>query len=185
MFFRFPVSKLKEGECGRMKCKRIRKKWLSWLDGDLPEHERRVIEEHIDGCSSCRTLSERFKSLWTPPLVKEKAVPSPLIWSRIFMHIQGNGAGKRSARILPLYRMRYSYRIAGVFVILSGIAAGILLGSFPKSLNTDVRLDKPVHSSAGKYSELEILDSFYNFPPLSLGSIYLAMMTDNEGGACR
>ena len=42
-----------------MEHKKIQKRFLLYIDGDLPEVEEVLIEQHLNECSSCKNISMR------------------------------------------------------------------------------------------------------------------------------
>jgi hypothetical protein len=46
-------------------CAAMESKLVEYLDGRARPAERRAVEEHLSGCSDCRTRAEEFRALWT------------------------------------------------------------------------------------------------------------------------
>ena len=48
-----------------MKCEEVEKGLIAYLDRRASSAERRDVEEHLAGCSECRTRAEEFRKVWS------------------------------------------------------------------------------------------------------------------------
>ena len=47
-----------------MSCQQHEEKWFDYLEGALPENERRVLQEHIDVCRECAERLDGYRRSW-------------------------------------------------------------------------------------------------------------------------
>ena len=47
-----------------MKCERMEKRLIAYLDGRASAAERREVEAHLAACGACRTRAGEFRALW-------------------------------------------------------------------------------------------------------------------------
>ncbi len=113
-----------------MKHKRIQKRLLLYLDGELPQAEMNKIRAHLSGCSSCYRQSVLLESMWKLDGVATGELPPPFIWTRLQNRIERNSERVRPIRNWSTRFMPVSARIAAV---LAAILLGVYLASPTKS----------------------------------------------------
>lgn len=63
-----------------MKHQKIQKKFLLYIDGDLSEAEKLLIDMHLDECGDCKRHFEELATIWNQERTLEKPMPSPALW---------------------------------------------------------------------------------------------------------
>jgi len=148
----------------RKKHRRIQKKFLLYLDGDLPEKEKREINVHLSRCSDCSTQFAKLSLAWKPQRI-ERVEPSPFLWARLERRLEEHG-GKKSLPSLMVSLGQRLWRPALGFIGLSlAFAIGIYVGTPSPSLrpSPEQALSQPLDLAA----ELG-LSQFDLLPPNSL-----------------
>ncbi len=65
-----------------MNCKKVRSLLSPFFDGELPEHTRVTLAEHLLDCVRCSEALEDFKALRQLLKLKEQLTIMPSLWSR-------------------------------------------------------------------------------------------------------
>ncbi len=60
--------------------KKFKKRFLLYIDGDLPEVEEVLIEQHLNECSSCKKHFDALANIWNEERKLEQQLPSPALW---------------------------------------------------------------------------------------------------------
>jgi len=47
-----------------MKCEKLSKEWIAYMDGKLGAADRGEVEEHLASCAACRARAEEFRGVW-------------------------------------------------------------------------------------------------------------------------
>jgi anti-sigma factor RsiW len=47
-----------------MKCEKVSKELIAYMDGKLGAADRGEVEEHLASCTACRARAERFRGIW-------------------------------------------------------------------------------------------------------------------------
>lgn len=63
-----------------MKHKKNQKKFLLYIDGDLSEVEKLLIDQHFDECADCKRYFEELANIWNKERILESPLPSPALW---------------------------------------------------------------------------------------------------------
>lgn len=63
-----------------MKHKKVQKKFLLYIDGDLFEAERLLIERHLNECSECKEHFDELAKIWNEERTLEQPLPSQALW---------------------------------------------------------------------------------------------------------
>lgn len=63
-----------------MKHKKIQKKFLLYIDGDLSEAEKLLIDQHLDECADCKRHFEELANIWSEERILESPLPSQALW---------------------------------------------------------------------------------------------------------
>jgi len=154
-----------------MKCGKVRRKLVAYLDGELGERQKKLIKEHLEVCDGCRKEAEIL--IRTSCLLKgwKGVQPSSDLeakfWQKVFSE------EKRYLSPRPILKMP---RAVFSTVLLGVLAAGILLGVFIEktlSWRTARFWEEEYVSSSG-------LDSFQDFPSGSLCEAYFNLTFKEE-----
>ncbi len=143
-----------------MKCSKAHKLISPYIDGELIEQNRKLLEDHIKVCHKCRKEFEEGKELHNLFANTDKFKAPYGFHARVMANIS-SGEIRRSSRI-PVFA-----RLAEAVVVIVVIALGVLSGSL---LIKDYMPDKARQVMASLS-----LDVFDSAPPDSLGGAYLAM----------
>ena len=168
-----------------MKCKSTSKRLLAFLDKDLPVKKRNAVQQHLDGCRSCRVLFDKLAELWKPTLEFDTHQPSLCLWNRIHSRIQEYDQRGNSLFNFPDKIARYAVKAAGAVLVLAGIMTGIYLGSFPDTQEMPIKSNRSNGLLGEEAPEGDCLSSFDDIPPQSLGGIYLTLLSGREGGTLK
>ena len=108
-----------------MKCNKIHKNLLFYIDGELSSNKADEIYNHLMQCSECRKLYEQMAGIWNA--AEEERIPyQPFFYTRVEQALKNNRAKKQ-----PIFR-RYGKAIlqpAIYFIVLGlGIFIGVQLG---------------------------------------------------------
>jgi len=155
----------------RQKHRRIQKKFLFYLDGDLPEKEKQEVDIHLSGCPDCSTHLARLSSAWKPGKA-ERFEPSPFLWARLERRL-GEDEGKKSLPPLIMSHGQRLWRPALGFIGLSlAFAIGIYVGTPSPSLrpSPEQALSQPLDLA----TELG-LSQFDLLPPNSLPAEFVPL----------
>ena len=151
-----------------MKCKKIRKKLVAYLDGELGEKQKLLIKRHLLECAECRKevdlLSRTSCLLKNQPRIKSSLDFDVNLWRKI------NSLEKREITPHPLKRVAYIILPAAVAAaLIIGVFMGNLVEKLTPSQNVNTpNLEEEYLSSIG-------LDSFEDFPPGSLPQAYFSL----------
>jgi len=148
-----------------MRCKRVRQKLITYLDGELKERQKLLMEEHLSQCDKCREEVDSLLKISNFLKSWENIKPSQCLevnfWRRV-------SSGKKR---YPLFEpiLRQLTPLALPAAITAALIIGIFLGNLV--------LEKTISSRAGssweeEYISLAGLDSFQDFPSGSLSEAY-------------
>lgn len=158
-----------------MKCKKVRKKLVLFLDGELSEKQRIEIQNHLNSCPDCLKQVDVLLKIWDVSGELERIEPSPYLWNNLSLRIAEYESSKNLFSTFFETIARYAVPATAVVIFLIGIFTGIYLGSFPNSqkpkdssLNSDV-------TAKEKFMRSSYLDSFDDLPPESIGGIYITL----------
>lgn len=155
-----------------MNCKRIRRKLVAYLDGELREKQKFLIKEHLTKCRECKKEADLLNKSFYLLKEQERLKPSQgfeaNLWERIYSAEERRFLpqaifGRLSHLILPA-------AVAAVLII--GVVVG---GSVEKIIPSEtVKLEEE------RYLTSIGLDNFRDLPPGSLPEIYLNLTTVPE-----
>lgn len=119
-----------------MNCRRIKKMFSAYLDGDLSTKERQTVENHLSSCAQCQREWRLYKKSWERLGQWENIEPHPYFISRFWTKIATKTPRHRRGRekILTggqmLFRRRrlvYVFATACLFFIISTVSVPIYL----------------------------------------------------------
>ena len=108
-----------------MKHKKIQKKFLLYIDGDLPESEKILIEQHLNECVTCNKQYEVITKIWKEERKLEQPLPSPALWYDL-----KNRMEKEAEKSIPLRAKVGNTKLLFNSVITVGVVVfAIFIGS--------------------------------------------------------
>lgn len=135
-----------------MKHKKIQKRFLLYIDGDLPEAEKRLIEQHLTECSSCKKHYKELANIWNEERILEQLLPSPVLWYDLKNRIEGEIRKPFLIRILISNTKLFLNTAFTVVVVAFAILTGSWFGN---------RLNPRTEAKNNLYSQAEnIRDDF-------------------------
>ena len=142
-----------------MRCSK-RKLISPYIDGELNEDRRSLLESHLNGCREC---AQEFEELQKIHMLLSGAEPFEVphgLPTRVLANIRSKGK-RRSADLGHIFKT-----LTEGFAVLVLIVVGIILGGF---------LSKTRIPERGNVVASLSLDIFSPAPPDSVGGVYLAM----------
>ncbi len=162
-----------------MRHRKIQKKLLRYLDGDLPQDEEALVREHLLSCEKCASMSRGLKNLWGAGQPVPRVSAPPYLWTRLSARLEKEerkGAGAQRTNTLSPY-IRAALSVA---VIVATIFVGIQIGAgfLPPSEG------EVFGENRGSGIEQELgMDYFSVMPP---GSMDISILyRDSEEGSSR
>ena len=154
-----------------MKCKKVRRKLVAYLDGELKEKQNFLIEEHLSKCAECRKevdlLSRTFYFLKNQEHPKLPEDFEANLWRRIY--------SQEKRQVTPQVLRRPVYLILSAAVaaaLIIGVVLGNFLGKVIPSQNVNLEEEEYLTSIG--------LDNFQDLPPGSLPQVYFNLATQQR-----
>lgn len=155
-----------------MKCKRLRRKLVAYLDGELREKQKLLIKKHLSQCAECRKeahlLNESFCLLKGQDYLKPSEDFLANLWERIY--------SLEKRQLLPQAIFGRLVHAALPAAAAAALIIGVLVGSSVEKIipSETVKLEEE------RYLTSIGLDSFQDLPTGSLPEIYLNLASAEE-----
>jgi predicted anti-sigma-YlaC factor YlaD len=161
-----------------MNCKKIEKNLLPFLMNELPEDQRREMENHLKICSDCSRLLEEFSQLWGMVEHCGKIQPSPYFWTKLKPRIVEYEKGGEPVLGWLGGLIRWVRPAIAVAVLLICIFTGYLLGNFPQSANGQTAYQADQRTVAlQQFFDTYNLEPLVNSPSGSIEATYLNVIS--------
>ncbi|MEA1965629.1 MAG: zf-HC2 domain-containing protein [Candidatus Aerophobetes bacterium] len=154
-----------------MKCRKVKQKLVAYLDGELQERQKLLIEEHLSKCAQCKReadlLNKTFYLLKNQEHLKPSEDFEANLWKRV------HSAEKRE--LLPQNIFGRLAHLSLPAAVAAALIIGVIVGNFMEKRvpSQNANLEEECLTSIG-------LDSFENLPPGSLPEIYFNLATTKE-----
>ena len=107
-----------------MKCAKVQRWLLLFVDGELPERRARRVAAHIQHCPACARQAELMRRVWQAAAPPAEVAPTAAIWYRVKARTVDAVTQQRGwAEARP----RWAPALATAGVVILGIATGLLL----------------------------------------------------------
>ena len=161
-----------------MKHKKIQKRFLLYIDGDLNVAEKLIIDQHLNECVSCKKYFEELADIWMKERKFEKPLPSPALWYDL-----KNRMEKEAEKSIPLRAKVGNTKLLFNSVITVGVVVfAIFIGSKFGSLLSPQNIGQSVTYSQSENNRDEFGMSYFDaVPPGSLAKDVFITST-NDGG---
>ena len=163
-----------------MKCKTLRKKILSYADGELSAYQNATIQNHLNDCADCRKQVDRLSHLFDGADEVNRIAPSPFLWTRLSVRIDAYESHRNYFSTIRERMLKYAMSIGVLLIFSIGIGTGIFLGSFPESQISDIVEREIIQPADEQFIQSSYINTFENLPPKSLGAIYMALSPENK-----
>lgn len=155
-----------------MKCKRIRRKLVAYLDGELEEKQKLSIKEHLTKCRECKKeadlLNKSFYLLKDQQRLKPSQGFEASLWERIH--------SSEEKQLLPQAIFGRFSRL----ILPAAVAATLIIGVVVGSSVEKIIPSETVKLEEERYLTSIGLDSFQDLPSGSLPEIYLNLASAGE-----
>jgi anti-sigma factor RsiW len=157
----------------KMKCKRIRRKLVAYLDGELEEKQKLPIKEHLTKCRECKKEADLLET--TLYLLKDQQRLKPSqgfeasLWEKVH-------SSEEEKQLLPQAIFGRFSRL----ILPAAVAATLIIGVVVGNSVEKIIPSQTVNLGEEKYLTSIGLDSFQDLPSGSLPEIYLNLASAGE-----
>lgn len=159
-----------------MKHKKIQKRFLLYIDGDLPEAEKLLMEQHLTECSSCKNHFGGLANIWNEERKLEQLLPSPALWYALKNRMEEKtGNPIRAAITNAKFLLNTAFTVGVVvFAILTGSWFGTKLNPQTGSNNNSLALMENTRDEFG-------MSYFDVVPPNSITKDLFLSVSNDKG----
>ena len=145
-----------------MKCQEIQKRFSAYLDGELDENQRKIIQSHLRGCTTCQEALNILAETWNLLDTLPKPEPVPYFYTRLKARMASEDTKKTG------WTERILVPISATAAIVLGILVGSTVGRNGNGVTMASSSEENVISSV-------YIDTFDDFPAASLGETYFTL----------
>jgi anti-sigma factor RsiW len=161
-----------------MRCQKAIPRLNAYVDGELPERHRRLVEAHLKSCDACRRRCDEIRSL---EIMLQGSLPvAPLpggLAARIMAESRRRQPTRATTSRFPSPAWNPLQWAAGLSVPMRLAACASVILAFLIGLSLDGWQVGGREVSAETEGNLYGIEWFDPVPPGSIGSAYLAMAT--------
>ena len=158
-----------------MKCGKVTKKLLLFLDKELSEKESSAIQEHLNHCPNCSRRANVLTEFYSP-LENIETVNSPaFLWEKLYQKITDYENNRNP--VIQFFETvpRYATAFAMIVIFFMAVLTGIYLGS-NSNLQSSTTLAVAAEISAEEeFVKATHINSFDDIPSESVGGVYLTL----------
>ncbi len=161
-----------------MKCKKVTKRLLLFLDKELSEKERSVIQEHLNHCPNCSHRANALTEFYSP-LGNLGTVSSPaFLWEKVYQKITDYENNRNP--VIQFFETvpRYATAVAMIVIFLIAVFIGIYLGSNPNFQSSTTLAVTTDISAEEEFVKATYINSFDDIPSESVGGVYLTLKAE-------
>jgi anti-sigma factor RsiW len=101
-----------------MKCEQVSNELMAYVDGRISAAARRSVEEHLAGCSACRTRANEFRKVWSVLDEAPAIEPSFGFDARLRQRIAAEPRRARFFGFVPQPRLALSMALLAAMLVL-------------------------------------------------------------------
>jgi len=163
-----------------MKCAKVKKRLIAFIENDLNQQEHREIHLHLEHCEQCRQDFAFLKKLYTPNSQVKRVKPGYFLWEKIYLQIE-NARLKTPWEIrLKALIPRLAFAAAIFLLLISGIAFGVYLGSYSDASTLTNQSITAEIAPTEELTKETYLDAFDTIPPESIAGVYFSLQTTDK-----
>ena len=161
-----------------MKCSKVTKRLLLFLDKELSEKETSEIQEHLNHCPNCSSRANALAEFYSP-LENIETVHSPAyLWEKLYQKITDYENNRNPVTQFFETVPRFVTAFAMIAIFFMAVLTGIYLGS-NSNLQESATLAVTTEISAEEeFVKQTYINSFDDIPSESVGGIYLTLQSE-------
>jgi anti-sigma factor RsiW len=122
-----------------------------YLDGELPEDERKAVDGHLRGCASCAAVLNDLKRVVARAASVDARPPQADLWRGIAARLGDNGEPARVVAFTPKEARRFAFtlpQLAAAAALLIAVSGGV-------AWQVEARMGRPrgLHDTGGDGSQ--------------------------------
>lgn len=161
-----------------MKHKKIQKRFHLYIDGNLPEADKVLIEQHLNECDSCKKHFEVLAELWNEERKLAQPLPSPALW----YNLKNRMEGKTKKPILIREMIGNAKLLLNTAFTVVAVVFAIIIGSrFGSTLISKNGVQNNFYTQAEDIRDDFGLSYFDVVPPNSVAKDILFMTINDKG----
>jgi predicted anti-sigma-YlaC factor YlaD len=149
-------------------CRQVEDNLIDFIEKKAPESLNRAIDDHLEKCSECAGLVERFSDVWEVLPKGERVTPPASLWPNLLERIQSHDRPEPIQERLFDGFLQALRPVVAALLLLFGLFFGIHLGDvteeFPEQVES-TEIDPPL------LEEIFVTEYFRDFQDCPLGSI--------------
>jgi anti-sigma factor RsiW len=158
---------------GNMKCKRVRRKLVGYLDGEVEEKQKVLIEGHLKKCSECKKEADLLNKSFCLLKDQERLKPSEDFLASLWERVRSSEEEKQ---LLPQATFERLFHL----LLPAAVAAALIIGVVVGNSVEKIIPSQTVNLREEKYLTSIGLDSFQDLLPGSLPEVYFNLATASE-----
>ena len=161
-----------------MKCSKVTKKLLSFLDKELSEKESSVIQEHLNHCPNCSRRANALAEFYSPSENLETVNSPAFLWEKVYQKITDYENNHHPLTQFFETVPRYATAVAMIVIFFMAVLTGIYLGSNPNFQNSETLTVTTEISAEEEFINATYINSFDDIPSESVGGVYLTLKAE-------
>lgn len=152
-------------------CRKISENLIAIVENNIPESQKKEIQDHLAACPRCTSLVKSFARAWEELSAAEKREPSEGFWPGLVAKIQA--AEEPPLREKIIIRLKDSLRPVAVgLILLFGVFFGYQLG--------DMQQNETAPSEMLSVYAEQYVEEFLDFPEGSVSDFYTQYKIQNQ-----
>jgi len=140
-------------------CAAMESKLVEYLDGRARPADRRAVEEHFAGCTSCQSRAEEFRALWSTLDDLPEIIPSREFDASLRARIATKSARRNFWDWMP--SPRFAFAITALVVLSVWISSGPRVVQGPSEIGHAIQANKiSTEKDFGMIQDLPELENF-------------------------
>jgi anti-sigma factor RsiW len=123
-----------------MKCKRLHKRLIFFLEGDLPKEKMLQISKHLTECKECFLFAEELKKTLGIIDAEKLTEVNPYFYTRLKARMDNQVEENSTAQLQTVFT-RILQPVMFSFLLMVGIYSGIKIGQAPQTKNVAQTFD--------------------------------------------
>ena len=158
-----------------MKCSKVTKRLLLFVDKELYEKERSAIQEHLNHCPNCSRSANALAEFYSPSENIETVNSPAFLWEKLYQKITDYENNRSPFTQFFETVPQYATAFAMVVIFFMAVLTGVYLGSNPDLQKSTTLAVTTEISAEEEFVKATYINSFDDVPSESVGGVYLTL----------